>query len=140
MNLQNSLQSVAQFVSPDKLRPLAGRIARQAALALLVKGLVGIIPTACAQEPAKQVAAIGAPTISIDNFAFSQQNMTVPVGTRVTWVNHDDMLHTVSDEGKAFKSHPLDNGESFSHVFDKPGVYKYFCSLHPHMTGTIVVQ
>jgi plastocyanin len=138
--LQTGLQNLENLVSPDRLRPLAGRIARQAALALLVKGVIGIMPTACAQEPAKQMAAISAPTISIDNFAFSQPSVTVPVGTKVTWVNHDDMLHTVADEGKAFKSDPLDSGERFSHVFDKPGVYKYFCSLHPHMTGTIVVQ
>jgi plastocyanin len=128
------------FVSPDNLKPLAFKVARQAALALVVKGLISAIPSACAAEPARQVAAMNTPTISIDNFAFSQASITVPVGTKVTWVNHDDMLHTVADEGKAFKSDPLDNGDSFSHTFDKPGTYKYFCSLHPHMTGTIVVQ
>lgn len=96
--------------------------------------------SACAQEPAQQVAAVAAPTISIDNFAFSQATLTVPAGTRVTWINRDDMLHTVVDEAKSFKSDPLDSGDSFSYVFDKPGTYKYFCSLHPHMTGTIVVR
>jgi plastocyanin len=131
---------ITNFVSADRLRPLAGKVLRQAALALFVKGLIGVIPTACAQEPAKQMVAMAAPTISIDNFAFSQPSVTVPVGTKVTWINHDDMLHTVADEGKSFKSDPLDSGDSFSHVFDKPGTYKYFCSLHPHMTGTIVVQ
>jgi plastocyanin len=136
--------TITNFVSPDNLRPLAGRLARKVAIALVVKGLIGAIPTACAQQPpkppAQQMAAINAPTISIDNFAFSQPSLTVPVGTKVTWVNHDVMLHTVADEGKSFKSDPLDSGETFSHVFDKPGTYKYFCSLHPHMTGTIVVQ
>jgi plastocyanin len=132
---------ITHLVSPARLRPLAGKVLRQAALALFVKGLIGAIPTACAQQqPVQQMAAINAPTISIDNFAFSQPSVTVPVGTKVTWVNHDDMLHTVADEGKSFKSDPLDSGDSFSHVFDKPGTYKYFCSLHPHMTGTIVVQ
>ncbi|WP_232470916.1 cupredoxin domain-containing protein [Caballeronia hypogeia] len=128
-------------MSPENLRPLAGKFLRRAAFALVVKGVISAaIPAACAQEPAQQVAAANAPTISIDNFAFSQATITVPVGAKVTWVNHDDMLHTVADEGKSFKSDPLDSGESFSHVFDKPGTYKYFCSLHPHMTGTVVVQ
>ena len=131
---------LASYVSPANLRPLAGKFLRKAAFALVVKGVIGMVPTACAQEPAQQVAAAAAPTISIDNFAFSKASITVPVGTKVTWVNHDDMLHTVADEGKTFKSDPLDSGESFSHVFDKPGTYKYFCSLHPHMTGTVVVQ
>jgi plastocyanin len=132
---------IASYVSPANLRPLAGKFLRKAAFALVVKGVISAaIPSACAQEPAQQVAAANTPTISIDNFAFSQPALTVPVGTKVTWVNHDDMLHTVADEGKSFKSNPLDSGESFSHVFDKPGTYKYFCSLHPHMTGTIVVQ
>ncbi|KXU90206.1 hypothetical protein CR51_32965 [Caballeronia megalochromosomata] len=132
---------IASYVSPENLRPLAGKFLRKAAFALVVKGVISAaIPTACAQEPVRQVALANAPTISIDNFAFSQPTITVPAGTKVTWVNHDDMLHTVTDEGKSFKSDPLDSGESFSHVFDKPGTYKYFCSLHPHMTGTVVVQ
>ncbi|MDR5762459.1 cupredoxin family copper-binding protein [Caballeronia sp. LZ035] len=139
---------VSPYVSPATLRPLAGKFLRKAAFALVVKGVIGMVPTACAAEPAQkpaqaaaqQVAMAAAPTISIDNFAFNQPTITVPVGTTVTWVNHDDMLHTVADEGKTFKSDPLDSGEHFSHVFDKPGIYKYFCSLHPHMTGTVVVQ
>ncbi|MDR5828706.1 cupredoxin family copper-binding protein [Caballeronia sp. LP006] len=135
-----NVATLASYVSPSRLRPLAGRVARQAAFALVVKGLVGIIPSACAEQPAQQMVAMNTPTISIDNFAFSQPSVTVPVGTKVTWVNHDDMLHTVADEAKSFKSDPLDSGQSYSHVFDKPGTYKYFCSLHPHMTGTIVVQ
>ncbi|SAK91354.1 blue (type1) copper domain-containing protein [Caballeronia fortuita] len=133
--------TLANYVSPANLRPLAAKFLRQAAFALVVKGVISVaIPPACAQEPAQQVAATNAPTISIDNFAFNQATITVPAGTKVTWVNHDDMLHTVADEGKSFKSDPLDSGDSFSHVFDKPGTYKYFCSLHPHMTGTVVVQ
>ncbi|BAN25465.1 cupredoxin domain-containing protein [Caballeronia insecticola] len=135
-----NIDTISNYVSPANLRPLAGKFLRKAVFALVVKGVIGVIPTACAQAPAQQIAAVAAPTISIDNFAFSQQAITVPVGTKVTWVNHDDMLHTVADEGKSFKSDPLDSGDSFSHVFDKPGTYKYFCSLHPHMTGTVVVQ
>ncbi|SAK75157.1 blue (type1) copper domain-containing protein [Caballeronia glebae] len=133
--------TIANYVSPANLRPLAAKFLRKAAFALVVKGVISAaIPSACAEQPAQQVAVANAPTISIDNFAFSQSAITVPAGTKVTWVNHDDMLHTVTDEAKTFKSDPLDSGESFSHVFDKAGTYKYFCSLHPHMTGTIVVQ
>jgi plastocyanin len=132
---------IANYVSPDNLRTLAAKFLRKAAFALVVKGVISAaIPSACAQEPVQKVAMAAAPTISIDNFAFSQPTITVPAGTKVTWVNHDDMLHTVMDEGKSFKSDPLDSGDSFSHVFDKPGTYKYFCSLHPHMQGTVVVQ
>ncbi|WP_250473953.1 cupredoxin family copper-binding protein [Caballeronia sp. GAFFF1] len=118
----------------------AGRCVRQLAVAVIVKGLFGMMPSACAEEPAQQVAAVAAPTITIDNFAFSQPTLTVPAGTKVTWINRDDMLHTVVDEAKSFKSDPLDSGDTFSHEFDRPGTYKYFCSLHPHMTGTIVVR
>ncbi|WP_248322387.1 cupredoxin family copper-binding protein [Caballeronia sp. Sq4a] len=118
----------------------AGRCVRQLAVAIIIKGLFGLMPSACAEEPAQQVAAVAAPTITIDNFAFSQPTLTVPAGTKVTWINRDDMLHTVVDETKSFKSDPLDSGDTFSHVFDRPGTYKYFCSLHPHMTGTIVVR
>lgn len=119
---------------------LIRQCARQLAIALAIKGLVGAMPSACAEEPAQQVAAVSAPVVSIDNFAFNKDTLTVPAGTKVTWTNHDDMLHTIVDETKLFKSDPLDSGDSFSHVFDKPGTYKYFCSLHPHMTGTIIVQ
>ncbi|VXC74681.1 Blue (Type 1) copper domain protein [Burkholderia sp. 8Y] len=118
----------------------AGRCVRQLTVAIIVKGLFGMMPSACAKEPVQQLAAVASPTITIDNFAFSQPTLTVPVGTKITWINRDDMLHTVVDEAKSFKSDPLDSGDSFSHVFDQPGTYTYFCSLHPHMTGTIVVR
>ena len=80
--------------------------------------------------------------VSIDNFTFSPPELTVATGTRVTWTNNDDIPHLVADAGnpKEAKSPPLDTGDSFSRVFDKPGTYHYFCALHPHMQGTIVVQ
>ena len=92
---------------------------------------------------AQQVAAAAAPAqITIDNFAFEPDALTVAAGTKVTWVNHDDEPHTVVSADKAvrFKSQALDTNDSFSFVFDKPGTYKYFCSMHAHMVGTIVVQ
>jgi plastocyanin len=80
-------------------------------------------------------------TIHIDNFAFSPPTLRVAAGTKVTWVNRDDMIHTIVDENKsAFKSAPMDTDQSFSFVFAKPGTYRYFCSIHPQMTGTVVVE
>ena len=79
--------------------------------------------------------------ISIDNFSFADMSVTVPVGTRVTWVNHDDIPHTVvSEDLTTFRSHPLDTDETFSFTFAKAGTYKYFCSIHPKMTATVVVK
>lgn len=80
--------------------------------------------------------------VSIDNFTFSPPELTVAAGTRITWTNNDDIPHLVvdADNPKEAKSPPLDTGDSFSRVFDKPGTYHYFCALHPHMQGTIVVQ
>ena len=78
--------------------------------------------------------------VKIDNFVFSPERLTVKAGTTVTWINHDDIPHTVAAKDRAFKSKVMDSDESFSFTFSTPGEYAYFCSLHPHMTGTIVVQ
>ena len=78
--------------------------------------------------------------VTIDNFVFEPQRVTVKVGTTVTWTNHDDIPHTVAAKDRAFKSKVMDTGESYSFTFATPGEYVYFCSLHPHMTGTIVVE
>jgi len=64
----------------------------------------------------------------------------VKAGTTVTWVNRDDIPHTVTSTTLAFRSKALDTNDKFSFTFTTPGSYKYFCSLHPHMTGTIVVE
>ena len=80
--------------------------------------------------------------VKIDNFSFGPATLTVPVGTTVTWINHDDIPHTVvsTDDPKAFKSKVLDTDEKFSFTFSKAGNYPYFCSIHPKMTGKVVVQ
>ena len=83
-------------------------------------------------------AADGA--VKIGNFTFGPQELTVKSGTKVIWTNEDDIPHTVTSSTLAFKSKALDTDDSFSFTFTTPGSYKYFCSLHPHMTGTIVVQ
>jgi plastocyanin len=94
-------------------------------------------------------AAIAFPVISaqppdskveIDNFAFSPARITVKAGTTVTWLNADDAPHTVASATRVFKSKALDTDDSFAFTFTAPGVYEYFCSLHPRMTGTVVVE
>jgi plastocyanin len=86
-------------------------------------------------QPSAENAAV-----KIDNFVFGPQTLTVPVGTTVTWTNSDDIPHTsVSTEG-VFKSKVLDTDEKFSYTFIKAGTYPYYCTIHPKMTGTVVVQ
>jgi plastocyanin len=88
------------------------------------------------------VSAARAETIEvkIDNFTFNPQQITVRAGDTVTWVNHDDIPHTVTSKTQVFRSKVLDSDDKFSFTFATPGSFAYFCSLHPHMTGTIVVE
>ena len=79
-------------------------------------------------------------TAKIDNFTFVPARLTVKAGTTVTWRNEDDIPHTVTSASQLFKSKALDTDDSFSFTFTEPGTYDYFCSLHPRMTGTIVVE
>ena len=79
--------------------------------------------------------------VAIDNFSFLPKEITVSVGTTVTWTNHDDVPHVVASADDQFKkSAALDTDESFSHTFTVAGNYTYFCSIHPHMTGKIIVK
>jgi plastocyanin len=78
--------------------------------------------------------------VKIDNFSFGPATLTVAPGTTVTWVNHDDIPHTVVSTESAFKSKVLDTDEKFSFTFTKAGTYPYFCSIHPKMTATVVVK
>jgi plastocyanin len=77
--------------------------------------------------------------VTIDNFTFTPAELKVKVGDTVTWTNHDDIPHTVVSAGK-FRSKAMDTDNTFSFTFTAAGDYKYFCSLHPHMTGTIKVE
>jgi plastocyanin len=90
----------------------------------------------------QQVAAAGPTEIGINNFTFVPGAVNVPVGTTVTWVNHDEEPHTIVNRGatRLFKSAALDTDDKFSFKFEQPGTYEYFCSVHPNMQGTIVVQ
>ena len=77
--------------------------------------------------------------VTIDNFTFSPAELKVKVGDTVTWTNHDDIPHTVVSAGK-FRSKTMDTDNTFTFTFTSAGDYKYFCSLHPHMTGVITVE
>jgi plastocyanin len=81
-------------------------------------------------------------TIVIDNFTFDPPEATVPVGAEVTWINHDDVPHTATSTAKpkAFDTGALDTDQQYSHVFTAAGEYEYFCAVHPHMTGRIIVK
>jgi plastocyanin len=101
--------------------------------------LAAAVLTAAITSPA--VSAQAADTqVTIDQFTFTPQRVIVKAGTTVTWINDDDIPHTVASSGKLFKSKTLDTKDKFSFTFTTPGDYEYFCSLHPHMTGAIVVE
>jgi len=78
--------------------------------------------------------------VTIDNFSFGPQELTVAAGTTVTWTNRDDIPHTVVSTDGVFKSKVRDTDDKFSYTFTKPGTYPYFCSIHPKMTGKVVVH
>jgi plastocyanin len=80
-----------------------------------------------------------AATVRIDNFAFTPAELKIKPGTRVTFVNHDDIPHNIVGETIKFRSRALDTDESFAFVFDKPGEITYFCGLHPQMKGKLII-
>ena len=84
--------------------------------------------------------AAGDVQVTIKSFAFGPASVTVPVGTKVTWTNKDNEPHTVVSNDQKFQSDAMDTGDTFSVTFDKPGTYGYFCTLHPHMTGKVIVE
>lgn len=92
-----------------------------------------ILPAVAQQAPARAV--------SIENFTFNPPTLTVKTGTTVTWTNKDDIPHGIASSSNAFtRSKALDTNDSFSFTFATPGSYQYFCYIHPHMVGTIVVE
>lgn len=113
-----------------QMKPIS-RLAVPFAAGILVAAAISF-PVFSAQAPDNKV--------EIDNFAFSPARITVKAGTAVAWLNADDTPHTVASSSKLFKSKALDTDGSFSFTFTTPGMYEYFCSLHPYMTGTVVVE
>ena len=119
-------------VSDDRLRKVLG-LSR-----LSVHGVDH--PIAITDLPIEEdVKSAGAHDIMLDNFNFTPASASVPAGTTVTWTNRDDVPHNIVSTERRFKSPVLDTNERFSHRFDAPGAYNYFCSLHPRMTGRVVV-
>ena len=78
--------------------------------------------------------------VTIDNFMFTPMELTIAPGAQVTWVNKDDVPHTIVSVDHKFKSQALDTDERFSFTFQQPGTYEYFCSVHPRMVGKIFVK
>ncbi len=78
--------------------------------------------------------------VSIDNFTFRPETLEVPAGTKVVWVNGDDVPHTVRSTEKLFRSGTLDTDDVFEREFSEPGIYEYYCGVHRHMSGKIVVK
>ena len=135
------------------MRPSPSAIRRAAAwhpAAGLLAALVGILawapagpaPAGGPTPPPVRTAAIPAPApgIEIRNFRFTTPTLTVPVGTTVSWTNRDEEPHTVTSAERVFASPGLDAGETFSFTFTTPGTYRYYCALHPHMAGMVVVR
>ena len=85
-------------------------------------------------------AGAAANQVVIENFSFAPATLTVKAGTKVTWINRDDVPHTVNENDKRFKSSTLDTDDQFSYTFSSPGTFSYFCAMHPKMTGQIVVK
>ena len=121
----------------SQLRFAAARFALDRALvvALLLGPVIGAMLAfgAVAAQDATNV-------ITIDNFTFSPKELTVAVGTTVKWVNHDDIPHTVVEKKTTFRSKALDTDDSYSYTFTSAGAFDYFCGLHPHMVGQIIVK
>jgi len=90
-------------------------------------------------EEGMKAAGAGAKQVVVDNFSFAPAMAAVAIGSTVTWTNRDDVPHNIVSTGQKFKSPVLDTDEQFSHTFDAPGTYEYFCSIHPKMTGQVVV-
>jgi amicyanin len=86
------------------------------------------------------VAAQEENVVTIDNFTFTAPELTVAVGTTVKWVNHDDIPHTVVEKKLSFRSKALDTDDAYSYTFAAAGTFDYFCGLHPHMVGKIIVK
>jgi len=102
---------------------------------------VCLVLTSFATSPAFAADTAGnTAAVKIDNFTFNPPVLTIRAGTTVTFTNNDDFPHTVVAKDRTFRSKTLDTDDAFTFTFTTPGSFAYFCSLHPHMTGTIVVE
>ena len=102
--------------------------------------LIALVLAGCAQTRPASSSTSGEVEVRIDNFTFSPATVTISPGTKVTWINHDDVPHTATSTTKVFGSAALDTDEKFSFVFTKTGTFPYYCAVHPHMSGQIIVK
>ena len=111
-------------------------------IAALLCGIGGFSVLALAGEMKDTgTSGAGKNKIEIKDFAFNPQTITVKSGEKITWINRDEEPHTVVSVGKQFKKSPgLDTDQTYTIVAGAPGTYSYFCSVHPKMTGTIIVK
>jgi plastocyanin len=107
------------------------------AVVSLLAVAVGVLAYRALQPRAVHASSV---EVRIDNFSFAPAILRVKAGTQITWTNRDDIPHTVVEDDKAFRSKVLDTDEKFAFTPTKPGTYKYFCSIHPKMTATVVVE
>jgi plastocyanin len=114
---------------------------RPHSLLLTILGLALILAVVLRPSGATaEMAATQAIEIKVDNFTFSPATVTVPENSTVTWTNKDDVPHVIASTDGVFRSKGLDTDDHYSYKFTKPGTYSYYCSVHPKMTGKIVVQ
>jgi plastocyanin len=113
---------------------------------LFFSGLVAALPLALAvlilhpTRAKSEDTKTSALEVSVDNFSFAPNTLTVPVNSTVTWINKDDVPHVIASNDGVFKSKALDTDDKYSYTFNKAGTYEYYCSVHPKMVGKIVVQ
>jgi plastocyanin len=119
--------------APSIIAPISPRARHAIFMAALVTFVGGVGPGIRQADATESV-------IEISDFSFAPAQLTVPVGTTVTWVNDDEEPHTVADSNTLFRSHALDTGDEFSFTFTTPGTFQYFCTIHAHMVGTVVVR
>ena len=125
----------------SQLRFAAARLVfnRGLVVALVLGPVIGAM-LAFGAVAAQDATKKDANEITIDNFTFTPKELTVAVGTTVKWVNHDDIPHTVVEKKTTFRSKALDTDDSYSFTFSSAGTFDYFCGLHPHMVGQIIVK
>jgi len=114
---------------------------------LFLGGLVVVLPLALAAvlilHPTRaksEDTKVPPAQVSVDNFSFGPDTLTVPANSTVTWINKDDVPHVIASNDGLFKSKALDTDDKYSYTFSKAGTYSYYCSIHPKMVGKIVVQ
>ena len=125
----------------NQLRFAAAKLVlnRGLVVALVLGPVIGAMLTfgaVAAQDATKKDGS----EITIDNFTFTPKELTVAVGTTVKWVNHDDIPHTIVEKKTTFRSKALDTDDSYSFTFTSAGTFDYFCGLHPHMVGQVIVK